>query len=180
MPLRKLTARIACFFCIGLVLALPARPVHAGSSRMPTGKQLTATVTELDTNLFAAYNNCDLVSFARYVAPNIEFYHDKGGLTVGRPKLVESIRNNICGKLRRVLVPGTLEVFPVPGYGALETGADRFCDLHTGNCDAFSKFAQLWEYHNGTWFLSRVFSYDHHIEPCTAREASSPACRIVK
>jgi len=180
MPMRKLPARIAYFLCIDLVLASLGRPGHAESLRMPTGKQLTGTVTELDANLFAAYNNCDLVSFARYIAPNIEFYHDNGGLTVGRPKLVESIRNNICGKLRRVLVPGTLEVYPIAGYGALETGADRFCDLLTGNCEAFSRFAQLWKYHNGTWVLSRVFSYDHHIEPCTAREASSPACRNIK
>jgi hypothetical protein len=41
MPMRKLTARITYLFCIGLVLASLARPVHAGSSRMPTGKQLS-------------------------------------------------------------------------------------------------------------------------------------------
>ena len=76
---------------------------------MPTGDQLTAVVTKLDADLFDAYNSCDLVSFARYVAPNIEFYHDKGGFEPGRQKLVKSIKDNICGKLRRVLVPGTLD-----------------------------------------------------------------------
>jgi hypothetical protein len=167
-------AQIAYICGIGLaVLASATRPAHAGSLPMPTGDQLAAVVTKLDADLFAAYNSCDLVSFARYVAPNIEFYHDKGGFEPGRQKLVQSIRDNICGKLRRVLVPGTLEIYPIPGYGALETGADRFCDLQTGNCDAFSKFAQLWKYQNGTWLLTRVFSYDHRIQPPTGNSAAS-------
>lgn len=29
---------------------------------MPTGKQLTATITKLDAGLFGAYNDCDLTS----------------------------------------------------------------------------------------------------------------------
>jgi hypothetical protein len=140
---------------------------------MPTGDELTAVVTKLDATLFDAYNSCDLVSFARYVAPDIEFYHDKGGFEPGRQKLVQSIKNNICGKLRRVLIPGTLEIYPIPGYGALETGADRFCVLQTGNCDAYSKFSQLWKYQNGTWLLTRVFSYDHRILPPTGDPATS-------
>jgi hypothetical protein len=156
-------AHIAYILCIGLaLLASAARSARAASLPIPTGKRLTVAVTKLDADLFAAYNDCDLVSFARYIAPDIQFFHDKGGLTVGRSKLVASIRDNICGKLRRILVPGTLEVYPIPGYGALETGTDRFCDLHTGKCDFFSKFTQLWEYRRGTWLLSIVFSYDHH------------------
>lgn len=132
-------AHIAHVSRIGLMLlASAARPVLAASLPIPTGKQLTATVTKLDSNLFAAYNDCNLTTFARYVAPDIQFYHDRSGLTVGRSKLVATIRTNICGKLRRVLVPGTLAVYPIPGYGALETGADRFCEVRTGNCNFFS------------------------------------------
>jgi hypothetical protein len=154
--------------CIGLALLTSARPARAASLPMPTGKQLTATVTKLDANLFTAYNDCDLASFASYIAPHIQFYHDRSGLTVGRSKLVATIRNDICGKLRRVLVPGTLAVYPIPGYGALETGADQFCELRTGNCGFLSKFAQLWRYRDGTWLLSIVFSYDHHTGSPTA------------
>jgi len=72
---------------------------------MPTGKQLTAPITKLDAGLFAAYNDCDLTSFARYIAPDIHFYHDKTGLMVGRSKLVsarsraESQVTNGCGAL---------------------------------------------------------------------------------
>lgn len=117
-------AHIAHISCIGLILITSVRPACAASLPMPTGRQLTATVTKLDANLFTAYNDCDLASFARYIAPDIQFYHDRSGLTIGRSKLVATIRTNICGKLRRVLVPGTLAVDPIPGYGALETGVD--------------------------------------------------------
>jgi len=116
---------MACISCIGLVLLTSARPARAAYLPMPTGKQLTRTVAKLDASLFTAYNDCDLASFARHIAPDIQFYHDKSGLTVGRSKLIATIRTNICGKLRRVLVPGTLAVYPIPGYGALETGADQ-------------------------------------------------------
>lgn len=122
---------------------------------------------------FASYNHCDLASFARYIAPNIHFYHDKSGLTVGRSKLVSAIRTNIFGKLRRVLVPGTLAVYPIPGYGTLETGDDQFCELRTGNCNFFSEFSQLWHYRHGTWQLTIVFSYDHHTGSSTDGHAGS-------
>jgi len=87
---------------------------------------------------------------------------------------ISSRWTNICGKLRRVLVPGTLAVYPIPGYGALETGADQFCELRTGNCDFFSKFSQLWHYRHGAWLLSIVFSYDHHAGSPSGGRARSP------
>jgi hypothetical protein len=34
-------------------------------------------------------------------------------LSGGRPALVEGIKNNICGKLTRELVSGTLEEYPI-------------------------------------------------------------------
>jgi hypothetical protein len=166
-------AQFAYISCIGLALFALACPARAVSMPMPTGKQLTATITKLDANLFAAYNDCDLALFASYIAPNIEFYHDRSGLTVGRSKLVATIRTNICGKLRRVLVPGTLAVYPIPGYGALETGADQFCELRTGNCNFYSKFSQLWHFRHGTWLLSIVFSYDHHTGSRTGGRATT-------
>ena len=84
--------------------------------------QLEKTITALDTALFDAYNRCDLQKFGSLIDENIEFYHDKAGNTFGRTALTEAIKNNICGKGTRELVPGTLQVFPMKGYGALEIG----------------------------------------------------------
>lgn len=125
------------------------------------GDRLTATITALDNAVFNAYNHCDLVTFARYFAPGIEFYHDKTGLSVGRTKLVEAVKNNICGKVRRELVPGTMEVYPLKGFGAVELGVHRFCKIDGGRCEGIARFVHLWQYHDGAWRITRVISYDH-------------------
>src|SRR5437588_12924671 len=41
--------------------------------------------------------------------------------SLGRQKLTESIKNNICtGDTQRRLVPGTLKIYPMKGYGVVE------------------------------------------------------------
>jgi hypothetical protein len=91
--------------------------------------------------------------------------HDKGGVTRGRAALVESVKNNICGKTRRDLLPGTLQVHPMDGYGALQMGAHRFCDATATPCEGISggvgRFIHLWQKTDGAWRISRVISYDH-------------------
>ena len=56
---------------------------------------------------------------------DVEFYHDQGGVTLGKQNLTESLKKNICGKVRRALVPGTLEV-PIHGYGAVAGHCSRY------------------------------------------------------
>jgi len=102
-------------------------------------------------------------TFDSFWADDAEFYHDKGGLMVGRQNIVESVKNNLCGKVKRELVPGTLEVYPMNGYGAVEIGVHRF--LHPWEQDhgviGEAKFIHLWQYKDGTWKMTRVISYDH-------------------
>jgi uncharacterized protein DUF4440 len=64
---------------------------------------LTVKVAALDAEIFDAYNKCDLAKFGSFLAEDLEFYHDQGGLSVGRQATVESVKNNICGKVRRYL-----------------------------------------------------------------------------
>jgi len=68
-----------------------------------TEAQLGAAVSELDRQLFEAYNHCDLKKFDSLLADDVEFYHDQGGVTLGHAALTESVRNNICtGDTQRV------------------------------------------------------------------------------
>ncbi len=124
-------------------------------------QELTQAITELDTELFAAYNACDLRKLGSMVADDLEFYHDKTGLAVGKPVFIEAIKNNICGKVTRKLVDGSLEVYPLHGYGAVEVGVHRF--YHPGAPDDIgeAKFVHLWQYKDGAWKVTRVISYDH-------------------
>lgn len=153
-------------------------PIDAGSTvlinaaRWPEGTDapeivhtkggLTATVAALDTKLFNAYNTCDLKTMSEMVDDNLEFYHDKTGLTVGKQPFLEAIKNNICGKTQRTLVPGSLEVYPLKDYGAVEIGVHRF--THPGHPEegmGEAKFVTLWENKDGTWKIARAISFDH-------------------
>lgn len=44
--------------------------------------------------------------FAALFAEDLEFYHDQDGLSVGRQATIEAVKNNICGKVHRDLIPG--------------------------------------------------------------------------
>ena len=65
-------------------------------------------------------------SWVGFIDDNVEFYHDQGGVTLGRAALVDSVKNNICGKVTRELVPSSLQVYPMKGYGAIEMGTHLF------------------------------------------------------
>jgi hypothetical protein len=146
-----------------LVAALLAASIVHVHAQNPAPDPLFTTVQSLDAQLFDAYNHCDLDKFGSLVADDLEFYHDKTGLSRGRPALVEGIKNNICGKVTRELVPGTLEVYPIANYGAVEIGVHRF--HHPGHEEPGSvgeaKFIHLWQNKDGVWKITRVISFDH-------------------
>jgi hypothetical protein len=116
----------------------------------------------LDAALFDSYNKCDLDKFASFFVDDVEFYHDQGGVTLGKTTLTDSVKKNICGKVTRELV--SLTVFPMKGYGMLETGVHRF--HHPGHEDTEGvgegQFIHLWQFKDGAWKVTRVISYDHH------------------
>jgi hypothetical protein len=124
-------------------------------------EDLTQTIARLDAEFFDAYNRCDLEKFAGYMIDDVEFYHDKGGVTWKRQDVIDGVRKYICGKVRRELVEGTLAVSPIKDFGAFETAEHRFCEIDTGKCVGIAKTAMLWRLQNGQWQLTRIISYDH-------------------
>jgi hypothetical protein len=125
---------------------------------------LYRTIASLDRAVFDAYNTCDLEKFATYFAEDLEFYHDHSGLTRTRQGVVEAVKKNICGKTRRELVPGSMEVYPMANYGAVQIGSHRFCELKLTKCpesNTPAKFVHLWQEQDGAWKMTRVLSFDH-------------------
>jgi hypothetical protein len=121
-------------------------------------------MASLDAAVFDAFNRCDLAEFRKYFAEDVEFYHDKSGLSRSRENLLESVKNNICGKVRRELVPGTLQVYPIPGFGAVQTGVHRFYEVSAkgaGKLTGEAKFLHIWQNDGGSWRITRVVSYAH-------------------
>ena len=164
-------SRTTIAVCTSLLAALP---FAAGASDDGTADPaLTATIAALDTKLFDTYNRCDMDTFSTLFAADVEFFHDKGGVTTDRETVVENTRKNICGKVRRELVPGTLKVYPVSGYGAIEEGEHRFCQLASGQCEGAAKFLMIWQQRDAGWVLTRIVSYAHR--PLTEAEKAALA-----
>ena len=54
---------------------------HLQAQDRNTGDTLYRQIARMDSVLFTAFNNRDLKSFEKLFAEDLEFYHDKGGLT---------------------------------------------------------------------------------------------------
>jgi len=91
-------------------------------------------------------------------AENLEFYHDRGGLTTSKKEYIESIKKNICGKVTRKLAKGSIEVYEIPGFGAVEEGFHSFRNLAEKSESEPSKFIILWRKQGNSWQLTRVVS----------------------
>lgn len=120
-------------------------------------------IAHLDSVLFNAFNGRDIETFKKLFTTDLEFYHDKGGLT-GYEYTIQSLKNTAARNdgLKRELVPGSLEVYPIKDYGAIQIGAHRFCHLENGkqDCGTF-KFVHIWKKFGNDWKITRVVSYDH-------------------
>ena len=136
--------------------------VHIQARSAVAPEPLVQTIKALDSQLFDAYNRCDLEKFGSLLADDLEFYHDKTGLSRGRQALVDGVKNNICSKVTRELVPGTLEVYPIANYGAVEIGVHRFHHPQDSGNVGDAKFIHLWQNKDGVWKVTRVISFDHH------------------
>lgn len=127
---------------------------------VPDSKQLYDSIVYLDSVFFTAYDKCDTVTMASLISEDLEFYHDQGGLMTSKDSVMEAIKRNICGKVTRELVPGSIEVYPIAGYGAVEMGQHFFHNNQEPEPaeHAIGKFVQLWKNENGNWRLTRIIS----------------------
>ena len=147
------------------LLAFPSAQGNAQSARRepPRDTALFRTIASLDSALFDSYNNCNLPKFASFFVDSVEFYHDQTGLMVGVAPLTEAIKQNICGKVVRQLVPESFEVYPMKGYGAVEIGWHRFHPPGAKPVESGgAQFIMLWQNNGDVWKITRVISYDHH------------------
>jgi hypothetical protein len=152
----KLVARIAAlaFVALGAGIASADEPVD-----------LQATITALDSEVFDAFNHCadpaQLAKHAGYFSPKVEFYHDTGGVTWDRKSMLANTKKYVCGNYRRELIPGSLRVYPVKGFGAIAQGTHRFCSFADDKCEGLADFAIVWQHTKDKWQITRVLSYGH-------------------
>lgn len=132
---------------------------------VPVSQELYAEIAHMDSVMFNAFNAHDVEKLKTTFSEDLEFYHDKGGLT-GYVQSMENFsklfENNKTTGLRRDLVKGSLEVYPIKDYGAIETCLHKFCHVENGkdDCGTF-KNVMVWQKKDGQWKVTRVVSYDH-------------------
>lgn len=130
----------------------------------PAGDELYRTIAHMDSVLFNAFNSRDVEQLRKLFTEDLEFYHDKDGLT-GYHHTIESFKRLAAQQdndLKRELIAGSLEVYPVKDLGAMQIGMHRFCHTENGKSDCGSfKFVHIWKKVNGDWKISRVVSYGH-------------------
>jgi hypothetical protein len=151
-----------------------------------------ATILRLDELFWHSYNACNADSMKLFFADDMEFYHDKGGPTLGLHKFDESIRTGMCGnthnwQLRREAVAGTVTFFPMfrngDLYGAILEGEHVFY-VHEADkkeyLDGHARFSHLWLNNGGAWKMARVLSYDHKAADyvSTAKVMTLPTSRL--
>ncbi len=126
----------------------------------PADKALYEVILAMDKKYFDAYNECDMDTQASLYAEDLEFFHDKGGLSTSKPDLLKSLKNNICGKVTRTLIEGSVEVYPIPNYGAIEMGYHKFYNNQEPNAKSKpSRFLLVWRNEDEKWIISKVISF---------------------
>ncbi len=137
-------------------------PAKESSTIPPT---LYDTIAHMDGVMFNAFNEHDFEKLKKTFSEDLEFYHDKDGLA-GYEKTMLNFKRLFDDEklitLKRKLVPGSLEVFPIGSYGAVEICRHQFCHIENGtnDCGIFRNI-MIWQRTNGEWKVTRVISFDH-------------------
>ena len=156
-----------------LALALAVATPIATEVAIPQGDALAAALTARDAEFFAlVFDGCDPGRLAAMLTPDFEMYHDRDGVVARSSEaFVRQYGADCVGRQapdawrsRRELVAATLNVHPVPGFGAIEDGEHLFYERHGDGPERLAgraRFTQLWQLTPDGWRLARVFSYGH-------------------
>ncbi|MET0391877.1 MAG: nuclear transport factor 2 family protein, partial [Chitinophagaceae bacterium] len=140
------------------IIALTIAFAPAAKAQSSPHTALYDTLARLDSALFSIAYTCQPDKIVHFFTEDLEFYHDKGGVMRGRDAFLETLKKNFCGpqatRLRRELVPGSLQVYPMDGYGAIQTGEHRFYVTQNGQPErlpGIARFTHLWQFSNNEW-----------------------------
>ena len=128
-----------------------------------TSQELYAEISHMDSVVFDAFNAQNMAVFKPVFATDLEWYQDNDGL-IAYETVFENFETNFQreNKLTRTLIPGSLEVHPIKGFGAIEIGTHQFLHIENGKEEIGTfKFVMIWQKKAGNWKISRVISYDH-------------------
>lgn len=145
----------------------------AATVAVPDGPMLTAAITARDAEFFEVFfEGCDVPKVTGMLTPDFEMYHDKGGLVAdGAAGFIADYAKECARRQkpnewrsRRELVPGTMTLHRLEGYGVIEQGDHVFYERKGDGPEkkvGKARFTQVWKLDGDSWKLARVLSYDH-------------------
>ncbi|HEY9196147.1 MAG TPA: nuclear transport factor 2 family protein, partial [Mucilaginibacter sp.] len=154
---------LLALFCAASLLSSAANAQTAPFK--PKDIQLYGIIAHMDSVMFNAFNNQNLDVLKTLFTPDVEFYNDGKGVT-GYDATMAGFKgifdNKQTADLKRELVKESLEVYPMPGFGAIEMGTHRFTHTENGRqITGLMKFVHVWQYKDNQWKVTRVVSVGH-------------------
>lgn len=85
---------------------------------------------------------------------------------LSRPQWCNDIQNGVDSSVKKQylrksnpeLLEESIEVYPIPNYGAVEMGYPRFHNKIDTTTSNFARFVHIWRQENGQWKMTRVIS----------------------
>lgn len=162
-----------------LLLAAPGR---ASAQLVPGAADVEAhrsgalfdELARADHALFdALFARCDAEAAISLLADDVEFYDDRSGLSAGedlREDFRRLTRDCPAGHgVRRILLPGSVEVHAIEGYGAVQTGVHHFVE-HGAATSTVARFVHTWRRDGDRWKLARIISLHATVDADRAAE----------
>ena len=129
----------------------------------PTSGPLYNEIAHMDTLLFDAFNSRNIDRLKQFFDTSLELYQDNIGVR-NYKETIDAFSNlfKMDYVLTRKLVSGSMEVYPIKGYGAIQTGMHVFSHIENGKYqEGTYKFMQIWQKKDGVWRVTREITYGH-------------------
>lgn len=166
------------------ILASGALPVKAQTTpddrtSVSEDSLLQSDLAEADSAFFhALFVTCDADRANAMLTEDVEFYDDRTGLSSGDDLRADFRRLAAnCpahNGVRRIPLAGTIDVYPIAGYGAVRMGTHHFVE-QGASTSTTARFVIVWRRVGSEWRIARVLSVDHRIvDSAEAAELRDP------
>ncbi len=150
------------FFVVLTTVSFVSKGIKTKPDSSTSGK-LYDEIAHADSLLFDAFNSKNVYKMKTYFDSSVEVYQDNLGVR-NYQQTMEAFGTLFkkSGALTRKLVPGSMEVYPIKGFGAIQTGEHVFSHKEGGKMQSATfKFMKIWKKTGNSWRITRLVTYDH-------------------
>lgn len=130
------------------------------AGRYSANKEIYNPIVSLDSIFGEAYNSSNLDIQTELNSDSVELFHDQPGLIKSKQIILDATKSNICGKIRRELVKGSIEKYPISGFEAGKVGMNRFHKIADNESTSPhpGRFKFIWQHQNNNWLIRSAIS----------------------